>query len=107
MTVRLWRDGTRVRVAVEDQGPGVPSADRERIWAPFVRALVVPAARGAQTGTGIGLAVVRDLVARHDGRAWVESAPDGGARFVVDLPATDIARASVTSESRQSTLTQL
>ena len=88
VTVRLTRLGDRVRLAVEDAGPGVAPADRERIFGPFVRgAPAVPGPR-MQTGTGIGLAVVRDLVARHRGRAWVEDATHGGARFVVELPAT-------------------
>ena len=107
VTVRLGREGHRVRLVVEDQGPGVPLAERERIWAPFVRASVAQGARGAQTGTGIGLAVVRDLVVRHGGRAWVESAPGGGARFIVELPATAMPSEHPTSESRQGTLTGL
>ncbi len=107
VTVRLWGEGTRVRVAVEDEGPGVPDGERERIWAPFVRASVERSARGAQTGTGIGLAVVRDLVTRHGGRAWVESVPSGGARFVVEFRATAATGVHPTSESRQGTLTGL
>jgi signal transduction histidine kinase len=78
-------EAPRVRLAVEDEGPGVPTDDRERIWAPFVR---LPAAGPSAPGTGIGLAIVRDLAGRHGGRAWVESSANGGARFVVDLPAS-------------------
>jgi signal transduction histidine kinase len=107
VTVRVWREDARVRLAVEDQGVGVPIADRERIWAPFVRASAVSGGHTPQTGTGIGLAVVRDLVARHGGRAWVESTDRGGARFVVELTATDAGSLRITSESRQGTLTQL
>jgi signal transduction histidine kinase len=44
-------------------------------------------------GSGIGLAVVREIVAAHGGEAWVEDAPSGGARFVVELPALHTARA--------------
>ena len=76
-------EAERVRLAVEDEGSGVAAEDRERIWAPFVR---LPAAGGVAPGTGIGLAIVRDLAGRHGGRAWVERATSGGARFVVDLP---------------------
>jgi signal transduction histidine kinase len=107
VTVRLQRVGPNVRVSVEDQGPGVAPAERERIWAPFVRAASMPAGRASQTGTGIGLAVVRDLIVRHGGRAWVEGAAGGGARFVVELPATASSDDRVTSESRQGTLTGL
>jgi signal transduction histidine kinase len=107
VTVSVTREGAHIRVAVEDQGPGVALTDQQRIWAPFIRASTTSGARAPQTGTGIGLAVVRDLVARHDGRAWVESAGAGGARFVVELPATNIIAQRVTSESRQGTLTGL
>lgn len=85
ITVRLARtteEPSRVQLTVEDEGPGVSPVDRERIWTPFVRLPVT--GRGAP-GTGIGLAIVRDLVARHGGRAWVEGAE--GAHFIVELPA--------------------
>jgi signal transduction histidine kinase len=77
----LLRDG-RARIEVEDSGPGVPPDDRARIWEPFVRlpgTLTVP-------GSGIGLAVVRELVLAHGGRVWVEEGKRGGACFVVELP---------------------
>jgi signal transduction histidine kinase len=83
ITIRVTSLHGAVRLAVEDQGPGVDVTDRERIWAPFVR---VRAARQGPLGTGIGLAVVRDLTLRHGGSAWVERADSGGARFVIELP---------------------
>ncbi len=70
------------RITVEDQGPGVPAADRERVFERFVR---LKSARGS-TGAGLGLAVVRELVQRQGGRVWIEEAPEGGARVVVELP---------------------
>jgi signal transduction histidine kinase len=77
--------GDRARVWVQDQGPGVPAADRERIWDQFWR---LERDRGSTVaGTGIGLSVVRELAALHRGRAWVEGAPGGGARFVIEVPA--------------------
>ncbi len=81
------RRNGRVRVWVDDQGPGIRVADRERIWEPFQRVERDPAS--ALTGTGIGLSVVRDLVSKHGGSAWAEDGERGGARFVVELPATD------------------
>ena len=95
VTVRVERLHDTARVSVDDEGPGVPIADRERIWAPFVR---LTSARRGTNGTGIGLAVVRDLTARHGGRAWVERAERGGARFVVELPSSP---AALTKESGQ------
>jgi signal transduction histidine kinase len=63
----------RALVCVDDQGPGIPAADRERIWDRFWR---LERDRGsAVAGTGIGLSVVRELVALHGGRAWAEDAP--------------------------------
>jgi signal transduction histidine kinase len=88
--------GDAVRLTVDDEGPGVPPRDRERIWAPFVRLARdrVGELNGdaKRPGSGLGLAVVRDLATLHGGRAWVEDAPPAGgggrgARFVVELPA--------------------
>ncbi|HXY30804.1 MAG TPA: HAMP domain-containing sensor histidine kinase, partial [Gemmatimonadaceae bacterium] len=73
------------RLAVEDQGPGVAPKERARIWQPFYR--LQRDANSAIAGSGIGLAVVCELVAMHGGRAWVEDAPGGGARFVIEVPA--------------------
>jgi len=77
-----------VRIEVEDDGPGIPAHQRKRIWRRYAR---LPRERErAIAGAGIGLAVVRDLVRLHGGRAWCESAYEnaegGGARFVVEVP---------------------
>ena len=79
--------GDRVRIAVEDHGPGIPLDERNAIWAPFAR--LDRDRRGARPGSGIGLSVVRDLVVRQGGACWVEDVPAGGARFVVELPAAE------------------
>jgi signal transduction histidine kinase len=72
------------RLTVDDQGPGVPARDRRRVFRRYER---LDRERGrAIAGAGIGLAVVRDIVALHGGRARVETAARGGARFVVELP---------------------
>lgn len=78
-------DGT-VRIRVSDQGPGVPAAERERIWEPYRR--LERDANGPVGGSGIGLAVVRELALRHGGGARVETAAGSGASFVIELPAT-------------------
>ena len=78
--------GTRVRVWVEDEGPGIPPSDRVRVWEPYVR--LNRAAESATGGSGIGLSVVRELVALHHGATWIEGASaGGGARVVIELPA--------------------
>ena len=84
VTLGLTASNGRARISVDDQGPGIPAPDRERVWEQFWR---LERDRGsAVAGTGIGLSVVRELVALHGGRAWVEDAPGGGARFVIELP---------------------
>jgi signal transduction histidine kinase len=82
VTVRAMLHGGAARVEVEDTGPGIPGAERARVWEPFVR--LRP--DGDVPGSGIGLAVVRELVAAHGGTYMVETAPAGGARFVFELP---------------------
>lgn len=83
--VELSRRGALARLTVADQGRGIGAKDRQRIWEPFYRR--EGDANSAVAGSGIGLAVVRELVTLHGGRAWVEKAAGGGARFVVELPA--------------------
>lgn len=73
-----------VRVWVDDQGPGVPPSERDAVWRAFYRRKESIAA-GA-TGAGIGLAVVRELVLQSGGSVQVTDAPNGGARFLADLP---------------------
>ncbi|MGW5381779.1 sensor histidine kinase [Nocardia sp. NPDC003963] len=81
--VTLKRRGGRAVLAVADDGPGVPEADRERIFQRFVR--LDDARSRDDGGAGLGLAIVRDVVQRHEGTIRVESADSGGARFVVEF----------------------
>lgn len=77
--------GDGVRISVEDEGPGIPASDRVRIWKAFQR--LERDVNSAVAGSGIGLAVVCELVMAHEGRAWVETPESGrGARFVIELP---------------------
>ena len=69
---------------VEDEGPGIPESERQRVFERFHR--LERDRQSATAGTGIGLSVVRDLVLRHDGRCRVEAGQRAGARFVVELP---------------------
>jgi signal transduction histidine kinase/Tfp pilus assembly protein PilE len=78
--------GDRARIWVEDNGPGIPHDQRQRVWEPYVR--LTREAESATGGSGIGLSVVRELVTMHGGRTRAESAPGGGARVVIELPLT-------------------
>jgi signal transduction histidine kinase len=71
-------DSGNVRVTVDDNGPGVPPADRERVFRPFVTT------KGR--GTGLGLALVQKIIVTHNGRIQVAAAPGGGASFQIVLP---------------------
>jgi two-component system sensor histidine kinase KdpD len=78
-------DGDRVVLSVADEGPGIPEADRARVFDMFYR---VRAGDGQPGGTGLGLAIAKGIVEAHGGTIRVEAArPDGGgARIVIALP---------------------
>jgi two-component system, OmpR family, sensor histidine kinase MtrB len=82
--VAVCRADRVVRLEVDDAGPGVPAADRERIFERFARASDRDR-RVEDTGSGLGLALVAQHVRLHSGRVWVTDRPGGGARFVVEL----------------------
>jgi signal transduction histidine kinase len=86
-------DVPRVQFWVEDEGPGIPESDRDRVWEPYVR--LNRKMESATGGSGIGLSVVRELVTLHNGKTWIDAAAAGGARVVVELPA----RAATTDPS--------
>ena len=85
VTVGVEAGDGMARLWVEDQGPGVPAGERERIWERFAR--LDRDVESAIAGSGIGLAIVRELVSSQGGRCRVEDAVGGGARFVVEVPA--------------------
>ena len=71
-------------IAVEDEGRGIADADGERLFEPFYRGEQGPQ---HSTGTGMGLAIARGLLAAEHGRVWAENRPEGGARFSIAVPA--------------------
>jgi signal transduction histidine kinase len=71
------------RVTVDDRGPGVPEAMRQRIFEPFFR---LAGASERDGGVGLGLALVQTIARQHGGTVRCEGRPGGGARFVVELP---------------------
>ncbi len=75
--------GGRLAIRVDDDGPGIPPAERDRVFDRFHRS---EAARGRDSGgSGLGLAIARSIVELHDGRIRVEDSPLGGARLRVEL----------------------
>jgi two-component system NtrC family sensor kinase len=80
LTVRTRRSGDAIRIEIEDTGSGVPANLLERIFNPFFTT------KPTGHGTGLGLSISLGIVREHEGRIWAENAPQGGARFVVELP---------------------
>lgn len=77
------RDGAP-QIIIEDDGPGIPDAELERIFEPFVR---LDTSRSTETGgSGLGLSIARDIVHRHGGGIALENLKQGGLRVTVTLP---------------------
>jgi signal transduction histidine kinase len=85
--VRLETGPGEAAFTVSDDGPGIPDADRERIFQRFYRA---PTADGRRVqGNGLGLALCRAVVEMHGGRVWVDGPPGAGSIFRIALPVRD------------------
>jgi signal transduction histidine kinase len=82
--VYLDRDGGAAVLVVDDDGPGIPAEQRDRVFHRFYR---LDSSRARLSGgTGLGLAMVRRITANHGGEVQIDVAPLGGARFAVRLP---------------------
>ncbi len=81
-TVRVTgrREGARVVLLVEDNGPGFPPEVQARLFEAFFTT------KGPEKGTGLGLALSRELVAQSGGSLVAENRPEGGARLRLELP---------------------
>jgi len=86
----VQRHNGSARLTVSDQGPGVPERERERIWEPYYRG--TDEAARAVGGSGIGLALVREIAGSFGGTATVGASPGGGAEFSVTIPVASGAR---------------
>jgi len=84
ITVRVATTSAEATVAVIDHGPGVPSADRARVFERFFR--TDTSRTRASGGSGLGLSIVAALVTAHGGGVTVDETPGGGATFLVSLP---------------------
>ena len=70
-------------IQVRDHGPGIAPADLPHLFERFYRGA---AAKARVSGTGMGLWIVRGLLAVEQGRVWAENCPDGGAQFTIVVP---------------------
>ena len=84
VSVELAEAAGSAVLTISDDGPGIPSDQRERIFERFTRLDDARSAEGG--GTGLGLAITREIITAHDGTIGVEESAAGGARFVVTLP---------------------
>jgi two-component system, OmpR family, sensor histidine kinase KdpD len=89
VSVRARAVGPRIIVRIVDRGPGIPAAEKARIFEPFYQA--TEELHNGHRGSGLGLAIVRGFVEANGGRVWVESLPGQGATFVVELPLEPVA----------------
>ena len=80
LSVELASRGEQVELTVDDDGPGIPAHDHERVFQPFV------STKAPGEGTGLGLALCRKLVEAHGGTISADASPLGGARLRVSLP---------------------
>lgn len=80
----LQASANTVQICVDDDGPGIPPSERLRVLEPFER---LDSARTRKTGGyGLGLAIVREIVAYHQGSVLIDNSPLGGARIIIQLP---------------------
>ena len=86
-TARIDGDRSEVRVIIEDEGPGIPEDDLERVFEPFVR---LEESRSRDTGgSGLGLAIARDIVRGHGGDIRLQNRAEGGLRATIALPVAE------------------
>ena len=96
LTLRTRRDDGKVVIEVADTGSGLTPEECERIFTPYYT--------NKQHGTGLGLAIVQSVISDHHGRVSVQSAPQRGTAFVIELPDNLDAMMSGTREAKQATV---
>lgn len=79
---QIWisaaREGASIKILVDDDGPGIPEANRDLLFEPFERA--------HPDGTGLGLSIARDIIIAHGGQISLSDCPEGGLRVAIELP---------------------
>ncbi|AKH89139.1 two-component system sensor histidine kinase RstB [Edwardsiella tarda] len=84
LRIGLWLDGDQACLQVEDDGPGIPASERDRVFEPFVR--LDPSRDRATGGCGLGLAIVASIVQAYQGQITISSSSLGGASFLFTWP---------------------
>jgi two-component system, OmpR family, sensor histidine kinase TctE len=94
VTARVNLTADTVQINVEDNGPGIPSAERERVFERFYRVL-----GNSETGSGLGLAIVKEIVRLHDASISVADGPDGrGTLFSIQFARIEVATKSLDAD---------
>ena len=83
ITIGARNEGKVVRLWVDDSGPGIPLANREKVWKPFVR--LGGTVDDSTGGAGLGLAIVRDLATAMGAHVGLSETPTGGTRFTLEM----------------------
>ncbi len=84
ITVRTFRDGDSLACEVSDQGPGIPEAEREKLFVAYSRLSNRPT--GGETSSGLGLAICKEMIHLHGGEIGARNNPEAGATFWFTLP---------------------
>lgn len=84
---KLSKEGNVIKFNVSDSGPGVKEEDQQRIFSPYLKSENTPT--GGEASSGLGLSIVKEIVAWHNGKVWVERNPNNepGSTFFIEFPA--------------------
>jgi signal transduction histidine kinase len=96
VTASVWKDDSRIRIAVKDQGIGMDQKEVKQIFQKFYR--TKKAEESGEAGTGIGLSIVQQIVEQHGGRIEVTSQPGAGSCFTLVMPARALAPVPTAAE---------
>jgi two-component system, sensor histidine kinase and response regulator len=85
--IQLLQTANRAQIRIQDHGPGFSEEDKKHMYGYFQRLSAQPT--GGETSTGVGLAIVKQIVDLHQGQILLEPTPGGGATFIIDLPLSE------------------